>query len=284
MWSIRMRASKQARAREGLLGKDMAISASPSKNPSVHISGAEGLCDKAEIAEIVREYAERAMAHPRGRPDSIIITMEKLRTKPRSITSLTVRTVHNRNPAKAREFVESILHGHGVSKIAMSAAFSVLARRIPLRGAALVRADSGKRAEPDKERGVRATQLGITKKAEELLSNRLARHGINTPTVREALILASKVASCTGVLAELCISDDPDYTTGYIASRQFGYIRVPHIKKKGDPRGGRVFFVHEKTAVSPIIAYLEKKPVLIRRISACAGARTRDEIIDRHHQ
>ena len=42
---------------------------------------------------------------------------------------------------------------------------------------------------------------------------------INTTTVKEALILASKLHHAH-IIAEVCISDDPDYTTGYFASEK----------------------------------------------------------------
>ena len=61
--------------------------------------------------------------------------------------------------------------------------------------------------------------------------------GLNNTTVKEAIILASKVAACRQVTAELCISDDPGYTTGYISSKKYGYVRIPHIKKKGEKNG-----------------------------------------------
>ena len=35
--------------------------------------------------------------------------------------------------------------------------------------------------------------------------------------MREALVLASKVQSAEGIVGELCWSDDPDDTIGYVA-------------------------------------------------------------------
>ena len=130
-------------------------------------------------------------------------------------------------------------------------------------GAALILSESGRRADPDKVRGIRVSRLGITEGAERGLARKLARKGINTAIVKEAIILASKVASCRGVIAELCVSDDPDYTTGYVASRIYGYVRIPHIKPKGSLSGGRVFFVDEMADAKSIIEYLEKRPVLV---------------------
>jgi len=134
------------------------------------------------------------------------------------------------------------------------------------------------------QRGVRASRFGIDRPAEKSLSRQLNTLGINTQTVREALVLASKVASCGDVVAEVCISDDPDYTTGYVASAHLGYVRIPHIKKKRDRRGGRIFFLKEDADIRRVIQYLEKAPAIIENITACFGEKTIDEIIDRHHQ
>ena len=58
--------------------------------------------------------------------------------------------------------------------------------------------------------------------------------------MREALVLATKVQSCPGIVGELCWSDDPDYTVGYVACNGI-YHRIPNMKEMGNPIGGRVF-------------------------------------------
>ena len=149
-----------------------------------------------------------------------------------------------------------------------------------MRGAAIITAESGLRLEPDRERGVRASRLGISKSALKRLGAGLSRCGINTDIVREAVILASKVAASREVIAELCMSDDPDYTTGYVASQRFGYVRVPNIKSAENRSGGRAFFIREAADVEKIIDYLERTPVIIDSISPCRGVTGIDEIID----
>ncbi|MBI3592401.1 MAG: 6-carboxyhexanoate--CoA ligase, partial [Nitrospirae bacterium] len=148
-------------------------------------------------------------------------------------------------------------------KKAINTAFNILMSPRTMRGASLVLSVSGNRTEPDRSRGVRVSRLGIEKNAVNRLSRRLSRSKINTPTVREALILASKVASCPEIVAEVCISDDPDYTTGYIASRGLGYVRITNIKCPGDMRGGRVFFIKEDADIGKLIDYLEKRPIIV---------------------
>ena len=57
-------------------------------------------------------------------------------------------------------------------------------------------------------------------------------------------------------------------------------MRIPHIKKKGEKKGGRVFFLEEDADIDNVIGFLEKKAVIINSLSACYGVRTIDEIID----
>jgi 6-carboxyhexanoate--CoA ligase len=85
-------------------------------------------------------------------------------------------------------------------------------------------------------------------------------------------------------VAEVCISDDPDYTTGYVASEYLGYVRIPHIKKKRDRRGGRIFFLKENADILHVISYLEKTPILIEGIKPCSGEKTIEGILDRYHK
>ena len=59
----------------------------------IHISGAEGIYEEKEIAKIIREYTLRALSHQKGRPDSIVISLEEIKQKPQSIQSLPVRTL-----------------------------------------------------------------------------------------------------------------------------------------------------------------------------------------------
>ena len=80
----------------------------------------------------------------------------------------------------------------------------------------------------------------------------------------EALILASKVAAAPGTVAELCWSDDPFYVTGYVGSPKFGYGRITVMKEKGDPIGGRVFFVKHGTDMDRYVEYMQHQTVLVR--------------------
>lgn len=232
-----------------------------------HISGAEGLYTGRELLQAVNECAERALAHTRGAPESVVITLEKLSTKPLLLKALPVSTLKCGSPGEADEIAGRVLLGLGVSGSAVSAALKVLRADEAMRGAAIIDAKTGKRLEPDRHRGVRTSRMGISKGARTALSKRLAPLGLNTSTVREALVLATKVAFARGVVAELCISDDPGYTTGYIASKSSGYQRIPRIKHRGSLHGGRAVFVKGSTNIPGLIDYLQERPVMVTGVS-----------------
>jgi 6-carboxyhexanoate--CoA ligase len=248
-----MRASKQVKS--GISG---------AKIPTeIHISGAEGIYEEPDISKICSELIRRALFHQRGRPDRIVLTVEEIKESPLKISLLPIRTLECISPEAAWEVIVQHMMEHGVSVQALKTAFNVLKSEKTMRGAALITVKTGRRRETDRERGIRVSRLGMDKTSEKRLARKLSALHINNPTVKEAFILASKVASCKDVVAEVCISDDPNYTTGYIASRTIGYLRIPNIKKPGELHGGRIFFVRENFGKQKVIDYLERKPVLL---------------------
>ena len=247
MWNVRVRASRKTSG-----GSDL------------HISGAEGLYNKTELASTVTACIKRVLGHPRGAPDTIVLSIEAVPQKPVEVPLLRINTLRCDSPDKAYDIIRELLGSAGIAGRAVTAALKVLASVRVMRGASLITAETGRRIEPDKERGIRVSRLGMKKAEREKLRLRLSRIRINTETVREALILASKTASCPDILAEVCISDDPDYTTGYVSGRGVGYVRIPNIKNRGDMHGGRVFFIRENAEVEKVINYLEKEPVLVK--------------------
>ena len=59
-------------------------------------------------------------------------------------------------------------------------------------------------------------------------------------------------------------SDDPNYVTGYVASKELGYVRIMKMKEMGDENGGRIFlFDSRKASAEECIEYLQKKKVLV---------------------
>ena len=250
-----------------------------SAKSGVHISGAEGIYDKKNISTIVKEYTQRALIHDKGRADDILLTIEELKETPKKISSLPLYTLNTRNTEMAKKAVLKILTSVGITGRAIEEALNALDVGISMRGAMLMDIE-GVRLEPDLLRGVRVTRMGITPKASADLSKKLGRLGLNNNTVKEALILASKVHKYNMVLGELCISDDPHYTTGYVATRAYGYIRLPRIKKRGVPFGGRAFFI-TGGEVKELIKYLQRTPALVHTVKPCTGKVTLKDILER---
>ena len=93
-------------------------------------------------------------------------------------------------------------------------------------------------------------------------------HGHNAPEIVEAIVLATKVANAPGMVAEFCVSDDPNYVTGYVASKELGYVRIMKMKEMGDENGGRIFlFDSRKAKAEECIEYLQKKKVLVEVVN-----------------
>jgi 6-carboxyhexanoate--CoA ligase len=256
-YSVRMRSSKQG----------------------LHVSGAEGIFDMDDVSDRVRDFSRRAFIHGKGRADEVGIIVEELKDRPKKISSLPLCTVNSRNPEAARKAAFKLLSSVGITERAFEEAYKSLTIGIAMRGAMLMNVE-GVRLEPDLLRGVRVTRMGITKRAASTLSRQLGRLGLNNDTVKEALILSSKVNRYRMVLGELCISDDPNYTTGYVSTRGHGYVRLPRIKKRGVPFGGRAFFI-TGGEVKDLIRYLQKTPVMLDIIKPCKGVVSLKELLER---
>ena len=141
-----------------------------------------------------------------------------------------------------------------------------------MRGAMIMDAVTGERLEPDRERGIRASHFDWSDEASRAADGALARLGLTHFRTKEALALATKVAHGPGVVAELCWSDDPDYTAGYVASLAFGYIRFPVLKQRGALTGGRaLFFDRGRGSVEALQIYLEQVPVVISSCGSCTS-------------
>jgi 6-carboxyhexanoate--CoA ligase len=255
-WNIRMRATSGNR----------------------HISGAETITGESGIMKLINMYTKRALTHERGEPDHIVISIERLESIPKRIPSLDIRTIDTKSPAEAEAVAERILLSLGISGEAIRTAIRIVRSGMTMRGAALVRTVSGRREDPDQSRGIRASRLGMHEALIGETEEDLKTRGMDPIVVREAVTLASKVASCPGITAELCISDDPSYTTGYLASSTYGYIRLTNIKERGSPSGGRVFFLDEKADKERVIEYLERVPVIVSSPPGIHGIITLDEL------
>jgi len=240
-----------------------------------HASGAERIVQSGNIDVVVHELNDRALG--RGcTQDQISITIEPIE-KPISycLTALDVTTLAVYDHASARFQAGLVLQREGVSRLAIQAAIDHISRGASqtnenMRGAMIMDARTGVRLEYNPDRGVRTSKFDWLDSAREAVDRMLNQFGLTHFRTREALALATKVAHGPGIVAELCWSDEPDYTAGYAASIHAGYVRFPVLKKPGDAKGGRAFFVdRDKLDLDTLIYYLEKEPVLITHIGSC---------------
>ncbi len=236
-----------------------------------HIAGAERLVD-GEFVHVLQELMLQAVSAYKI-PDKIIISVDAI--EPSSVIytrSLDIKTIESSSPEDSAKISADILNENGVSDAAIEKAFYLL-RTGPspagrnMRGAIIMDAACGERMEPDSSRGIRVSRIDFTVNARNSLEKGLKERGIFHRRVIDAIAIASKVADKNETTTELCRSDDPEYTTGYVASKKSGYVRLTNMKEKGNPIGGRVFFVNRQDLnLEEYIYYLEKQPVIIDRI------------------
>jgi len=217
----------------------------------LHISGAERIVGKNEVEEAVSSLMARIRSHPNGNPDSVVIKINQIKRGIVEIPALEVTEPTIRSVEEAKVELGAELERMGLpSERILDLLYSLK----DMRGAVLLDAATLERLEPDQERGIRASNMDYA-----------GNTGGGKNHFREALCLASKVANCPFIIGELCISDDKDYTTGYFASQERGYVRIANIKTKGDLIGGRIFlFQGMRENIQECIDYLENQPVFVR--------------------
>jgi 6-carboxyhexanoate--CoA ligase len=250
LYSIRMRSSRSER----------------------HISGAERLAQPEGLDALAAEMVRRALQHDKGQADKIVLTLEQI--DPSEIVHLSlpdIRTVQATSVDQGRAAALSLLAAAGVNPDAALNAMDIMSHGAApdgdsMRGAMLIDANSGRRLENDRYRGVRVSRMDLDSSAEILLKNVLEPAGLDNTHVRDALVLATKVMHAPGVMAELCWSDDPGYTAGYVAASSLGYVRFPMLKPLGEIRGGRSFFVTPGADLPRLVRYLERQTVLVDRV------------------
>ena len=239
LYSVRMRAAQGG----------------PHEKGGHHISGAERIVKLEEVGAIAQSLAERALHHSKGTADFINITVDLI--PPEKITYIDCLKVEEHKTSsisESHQLVTDLLQGPNISEEAVHKAISLLkSLDKSMRGAMLVDAITGERLDIG-NRGVRVSHM------DSFDSYALG----DNEHMREALVLASKVQSADGIVGELCWSDDPDYTVGYVACNGV-YHRIPNMKELGSNIGGRVFFVRSDIDSESVIEYLERAPVLVQR-------------------
>lgn len=228
-----------------------------------HISGAEVLVPLGRVETEAAQLLTRAYTHPRGLPSEVHVTVQAVTEEVQYKPLLPVLQPGLASTAQAQAMALETLTQAGVSAEAARRALGLLLD-LPdsLRGAMVCSAQTGERLDDLGARGVRVSRMAA--KSPEDYAAWLHAQGLTGDHVREALLLASKVVAAPGCVAELCWSDDPDYHTGYVATKA-AYTRLPQLKPLGCASGGRVFFVQEGAALAEAIAFWQGAPTLLQR-------------------
>ena len=239
-YSLKMRASQQVGEGE--------------QKYEQHISGAERIVGRDSVEAVCSAMVRRAMNHSKGDPDFINVKIEKVHES--DIRILKALPVTRINVDTWQEGLDKAFGLVGNAAAGIREKLPELLREtFPMRGAMLYDIATGNRLEPDHERGVRATYMDALHSSEV---DGCKNH------FNEAIVLATKVANAPGMVAEFCVSDDPNYVTGYVASKELGYVRIMKMKEMGDENGGRIFlFDSRKASAEECIEYLQKKKVLV---------------------
>ncbi|SHK38040.1 6-carboxyhexanoate-CoA ligase [Fibrobacter sp. UWT2] len=239
-YSLKMRASQQVGEGE--------------QKHEQHISGAERIVNRDSVEAVCSAMVRRAMTHSKGDPDFINVKIEKVHES--DIQILKALPVTRIDVETWQEGLEKAFGLIGdAAADAREKLPELLRATFPMRGAMLYDIATGNRLEPDHERGVRATYMDALHSSEV---DGCKNH------FNEAIVLATKVANAPGMVAEFCVSDDPNYVTGYVASKELGYVRIMKMKEMGDENGGRIFlFDSRKARAEECIEYLQKKKILV---------------------
>lgn len=228
-----------------------------------HVSGAEKILPQQELPQQMEALLSRALHHAKGKADFINLKIEAVAPENlKYIEALPVSTHEAATPAEGRHFMCQIMAELGLTPDKCQKILELFQATYGMRGAMLLDVDTLERLEPDQQRGIRATYMdSIAPKGEAKAICDGKNH------FQEALVLASKVLSAPNIIGELCMSDDPDYITGYIATRDKGYIRITQLKEMGCPDGGRIFLYRgPKSQVEDCIQYLQEQRVLVKNV------------------
>ncbi len=224
------------------------------KKGAVIYQGAERIVEESDLESVAASLIHRALHHSKGKSDFINIRIDAISDNDITyVDCLDIEEHTTKSIQDSYEIAKDLLQSV-VSHEAVEHAFTELGQ-LPgnMRGAILMDANIGVRLDQDTMRGIRVSHM-------DACGNETRSMNVH---MREALVLATKVQSCPGIVGELCWSDDPDYTVGYVACNGI-YHRIPNMKEMGNPIGGRVFFVDTNRPIREIVDYLENTTVLVR--------------------
>ena len=246
-WSVRMRAS----------------TGGPHQFGGRHASGAERLVAESEVPRVIQELTARAQGNSLN-PDSIRVSLDRIDEPITRVPVIRLHPLACPNSAEGRHIAQCVLRDIGVPPHVIDRAFIALHTGLhpqggPIGGAAIWDSQTGNHDAAS--RGVRVSRFDYAPESQTPIELTLAAAGLAHFRTREALALATKTV-WAGVTAEICWSDNVDYTTGYVATSAHGYVRIPNFKPPG-ACGGRIFFIDDLANSGPLLERLQRTPVFI---------------------
>jgi 8-amino-7-oxononanoate synthase len=239
-----------------------------------HISGAEIIVEQQQVKDYVQALVERGFSHAKGKADSIHFKIEKI--NPQNIhylEALPVKTIEVDTWQKGQVYIKKFLKEIKVAN--PQKVISYMEQTYTMRGAMLLHADTLERLEPQMERGIRATYMDQERNKDG--------PNISKSHYEEAIVLATKVANAPGIIGEICVSDDPQYVTGYVSSLEKGYMRITKMKKMGSENGGRIFlFRGDEKTKHDCISFLENEKVIVRNIKPLKAKKEEADHLPNH--
>lgn len=180
LYSIRMRAAQGG----------------PHESGGHHISGAERIVTMDQVGTVAQSLVDRALHHSKGVADFINITVDLVPTDSiRHISVLDVEEHETSDVSDAHLLAKKLLEKTEITSASVDKGVSLLCGlSTSMRGAMLIDSVSGERID-EGQRGVRVSHMDT---CSDLSIYNMNEH------MREALVLASKVQSCEGIVGELC--------------------------------------------------------------------------------
>ena len=226
-----------------------------------HISGGERITTEENIQKVVSQLLKRPKNF-----DLINIKIEKINDIKFIEKSLDVKTINVKNHKEGNEIALKLLEEAKIDReIAKKYIDLVHTGANPdkenMRGAMII-TKSGKRVEKDSYRGVRTTNVDFLNR--EKVKKLLLEKNYTERTL-DALALATKNLNHPNIIAEYCISDQPDYITGYVAIKNT-YYRITPLKEHSNPKGGRIYFVKDDADIEELYKYLQEESFLIKGV------------------
>ncbi|MBK3332805.1 6-carboxyhexanoate--CoA ligase [Persephonella atlantica] len=226
-----------------------------------HQSGAERIASEKELDKVLTQINKKITRKPF---DYLSIKVSIIKKQPPVIKTLKIVEIIADSVEEATQKAVELLHSatglseKKIKKLIKTVHTGASPDGNNMRGAMIVN-QKGERIELDPFRGVRTTEVDFIDRDKVL--QKLKTKGYTERTL-DALAISSKNMSHPDMLAEFCISDEPDYLTGYIATKGC-YYRLTPLKEKGNPKGGRIYFVKDGVNIENLYNYLEKEAVLI---------------------